>query len=423
MNHITSKGGQMKENICKYSKKCDACKYIEKKYKDSLFIKQKRCEELLSDFCKVERIAGMKEPYHYRNKVHHAFSRDKKGNTISGQYKESSHTIVDIDRCLIEDEYADEIISYIKSVIKSFKIKTYDEKTGYGLLRHVLIRTAHSTGQVMVVLVAASPVFPSKNNFVKALVSKFDRIKTVVLNVNDRYTSMVLGDRNINLYGKGYIEDVLCGKRFRISPSSFYQINSVQTEKLYNLAIEQAGINKSDVVIDAYSGIGTIGIIASENAGTVHCVELNKAAVRDAIINAKLNHAENIEFVCKDAGDYMVSLAQKHFKADVLIMDPPRSGSTKKFIDQISILGPERVVYVSCNPETLKRDLKYFITKKYQVIKAMPVDMFPFTEDVETCCLLSRKDVNKRSYVSLDVEMEDYYRIKNETEVTTDATE
>ena len=399
MNHITSKGGQMKENICKYSKKCDACKYIEKKYNDSLFIKQKRCEELLSDFCKVERIAGMKEPYHYRNKVHHAFSRDKKGNIISGQYKESSHTIVDIDRCLIEDEYADEIISYIKSVIKSFKIKTYDEKTGYGLLRHVLIRTAHSTGQVMVVLVAASPVFPSKNNFVKALVS------------------------NINLYGKGYIEDVLCGKRFRISPSSFYQINSVQTEKLYNLAIEQAGINKSDVVIDAYSGIGTIGIIASENAGTVHCVELNKAAVRDAIINAKLNHAENIEFVCKDAGDYMVSLAQKHFKADVLIMDPPRSGSTKKFIDQISILGPERVVYVSCNPETLKRDLKYFITKKYQVIKAMPVDMFPFTEDVETCCLLSRKDVNKRSYVSLDVEMEDYYRIKNETEVTTDATE
>ena len=365
----------------------------------------------------------MKEPYHYRNKVHHAFSRDKKGNIISGQYKESSHTIVDIDRCLIEDEYADEIISYIKSVIKSFKIKTYDEKTGYGLLRHVLIRTAHSSGQVMVVLVAASPVFPSKNNFVKALVSKFDRIKTVVLNVNDRYTSMVLGDRNINLYGKGYIEDVLCGKRFRISPSSFYQINSVQTEKLYNLAIEQAGINKSDVVIDAYSGIGTIGIIASENAGTVHCVELNKAAVRDAIINAKLNHAENIEFVCKDAGDYMVSLAQKHFKADVLIMDPPRSGSTKKFIDQISILGPERVVYISCNPETLKRDLKYFITKKYQVIKAMPVDMFPFTEDVETCCLLSRKDVNKRSYVSLDVEMEDYYRIKNETEVTTDATE
>ena len=397
--------------------------YFPKKYNDSLFIKQKRCEELLSDFCKVERIAGMKEPYHYRNKVHHAFSRDKKGNIISGQYKESSHTIVDIDRCLIEDEYADEIISYIKSVIKSFKIKTYDEKTGYGLLRHVLIRTAHSTGQVMVVLVAASPVFPSKNNFVKALVSKFDRIKTVVLNVNDRYTSMVLGDRNINLYGKGYIEDVLCGKRFRISPSSFYQINSVQTEKLYNLAIEQAGINKSDVVIDAYSGIGTIGIIASENAGTVHCVELNKAAVRDAIINAKLNHAENIEFVCKDAGDYMVSLAQKHFKADVLIMDPPRSGSTKKFIDQISILGPERVVYVSCNPETLKRDLKYFITKKYQVIKAMPVDMFPFTEDVETCCLLSRKDVNKRSYVSLDVEMEDYYRIKNETEVTTDATE
>ena len=346
---------------------------------------------LLDSFGKVHPIIGMENPYHYRNKVHAVFDRDRKGNAISGVYQKGTHKVVPLDTCLIEDEKADEIIVSIRGLLKSFKIRIYDEDSQYGLLRHVLVKRGFSTGEIMVVLVTASPVFPSKNNFVKALRKLHPEITTIVQNINDRGTSMVLGKRDIVLFGKGYIEDRLCGCTFRISAQSFYQVNPVQTEKLYAKAIEAAGLTGKETVLDAYCGIGTIGILASGSAGQVIGVELNPDAVRDAVTNAKRNTVSNIRFYCEDAGEFMVKMAENGTKPDVVFMDPPRSGSSETFLTSLAKLAPEKVFYVSCNPETLARDVKFLRKKGYQMEEAWPVDMFPFCAHVETVCLLSRK--------------------------------
>ncbi|MBQ7933596.1 MAG: 23S rRNA (uracil(1939)-C(5))-methyltransferase RlmD, partial [Lachnospiraceae bacterium] len=298
--------------------------------------------------------------------------------------------IVPVDRCLIENELADSIIVSIRGLLKSFKIRPYNEDTGYGLLRHVLIRTGYVTGQVMVVLVLASPILPSKNNFVKALRKLHPEISTIVINVNNRGTSMVLGDKEQVIYGKGYIEDVLCGKTFRISPKSFYQVNPRQTERLYGKALEFAGLQGNETVLDAYCGTGTIGMIAAGKAGQVIGVELNQDAVKDARINAKRNQVENIRFYQNDAGKFLVEMAAQGAKVDVVLMDPPRSGSDEAFLGSVLKVKPKKIVYVSCNPETLVRDLKYLVKGGYQVQKAAGVDMFPFTEHVEAVALLTK---------------------------------
>jgi len=242
----------------------------------------------------------------------------------------------------------------------------------------------------MVVLVTASPVFPSKNNFVKALRKEHPEITTVVQNVNNRGTSMVLGDKEQVLYGPGFIVDELCGKRFRISSKSFYQINPVQTEKLYDLAIKAAKLTGKETVIDAYCGIGTIGIAAAAGAKEVIGVELNKDAVRDAGTNAKMNGIKNIRFYNNDAGKFMVQMASQGAKADVVLMDPPRSGSTEEFINAVATLAPKRVVYVSCGPDTLARDLAYFKKKGYRAVEGWAVDMFPMTSHCEAVVALER---------------------------------
>lgn len=380
-------------DVCVYAKKCGGCQYQGMSYERQLKKKHKRVKELLGDIVKAEKIIGMENPCHYRNKVNAAFQRTKKGKIISGIYKEGTHEVVDILECRIEDVRADAIIRDIKGLLPSFKIKVYDEDSGYGLLRHVMVRTGHVSGEVMVVLVLASPVLPSKNNFVKALRKLHPEITTVILNVNDRRTSMVLGSRNITLYGRGYIEDTLCGKVFRISPSSFYQVNSVQTEALYKKALEYAALTGKERVIDAYCGIGTIGIAAAEKAKEVIGVELNASAVRDAVINAKRNRTKNIIFYNRDAGEFMNELAETGERTDVVFMDPPRTGSTEAFIDDVAHLAPKRVVYISCNPQTLTRDLRYFQKKGYRPVKCQPVDMFPFTDDIEVVCLLSKLPV------------------------------
>lgn len=376
---------------CPNFKKCGGCQYLDMTYEEQLAKKQKEMSILLKPFCKVNPIAGMKDPYHYRNKVHAVMARDKKGKIISGVYKEGTHFVLPVETCLIENEKADEIIGTVRSLLPSFKMKVYDEDTGYGFLRHVLVRTAHKTGEIMVVLVTASPVFPSKNNFVKALRKVHPEITTVVQNINNRGTSMVLGDKEHVLYGPGFIVDELCGKKFRISSRSFYQINPVQTEVLYDLAVKAAGLTGKETVVDAYCGIGTIGIAASGSAKEVIGVELNKDAVRDAVTNAKINQVKNIRFYNNDAGKFMVKMAAEGGKADVVFMDPPRSGSTEEFINAVAVLKPSRVVYVSCGPDTLARDLAVFKKKGYQAMEAWPVDMFPMTGHVETVALLTKK--------------------------------
>lgn len=385
----------LKKNVigqpCIYTSKCGGCNCSDIPYKEQLREKQKKLEGLLKEFCKVEPIIGMEHPYHYRNKVHAVVSHNK-GNIITGVYKEGTHIVIPVDQCLIEDVKADTIIGTIRGLMKSFKMKAYDEDNGYGFLRHILIKRGFKTDQTMVVLVTASPIFPSKNNFVKALLKEHPDITTIVQNVNDRNTSMVLGDREVVMYGKGYIEDILCGYRFRISSKSFYQVNPVQTEILYQKAMEFAGLTGKERVIDTYSGIGTIGIVASKYAKEVIGIELNKDAVRDAVANAKINGIKNIEFYQGDSSEFMVKFAEDGEKADVVFLDPPRSGSTEQFMDAVVKLAPERVVYISCNPETLARDLKYMQKKGYKAKVACGVDLFPFTSHVETCVLLSHKN-------------------------------
>ena len=377
-------------DACPLAKKCGGCQLQNMTYERQLKWKQARCEILLKKFGKVEKIIGMENPYHYRNKVQAAFGRTKSGKIISGVYQSGSHRIVSVDSCMTEDEIADKIIVDIRNMVPKFKIWTYDEDKGTGFLRHVLVKRGFSSGQVMVVIVGASGYFPMKKKFTAALLEMHPEITTVVLNINPKDTNLVLGEREEILYGNGYIEDTLCGCVFRISPKSFYQINPVQTEKLYGKAMELAKLDKDTKVLDAYCGIGTIGLVAAKTAGDVIGVELNPDAVKDAISNAKRNNSKNARFYCADAGDFMQELAENGERFDVVFMDPPRSGSSRKFIESLAVASPEKVVYISCNPETLARDLQMITKKGYKVRKICPVDMFPHTNHTECVVLLTK---------------------------------
>lgn len=394
-----------KKGLCPVAHRCGGCQYLDMPYAEQLQMKQSQMQKLLGNYCKVHGIKGMDDPFHYRNKVHAVFGY-RKGEAISGVYEEKTHNIVPVETCMIEDQKADEIIGTIRGMLKSFKIRTYDEDTGYGLLRHVLVRRGFTSGQIMVVLVTASPVFPSKNNFVKALRQKHPEITTIVQNINNRGTSMVLGDKEHVLYGKGYIEDELCGCKFRISPKSFYQVNPIQTEYLYGKAIELAGLTGNERVLDAYCGIGTIGIIAASKAKEVIGVELNADAVRDAVQNAKCNDVKNIRFYCNDATEFMMQMAASGDTVDVVFMDPPRAGSTEAFIKAVAAVKAKTVIYVSCGPDTLARDLGVFKKMGYQAEGAWPVDMFPETRHVETVALLTKKSDFGKKKRDFQVEIE-----------------
>ena len=378
-----------RQTKCPKARQCGGCQLQGISYEKQLEQKQKKTEELIGPYCRVFPICGMENPYHYRNKVH-AVLDHKKGKVISGIYAEGSHRVVPVDSCLIEDEKADEIIVTIRELLQSFKLPVYDEDTGRGLFRHILVRVGKASGQIMVVLVMASPIFPSKNNFIRVLRQKHPEITTIVQNINDEDTSMVLGEREKVLYGKGYITDTLCGKVFRISSRSFYQINPAQTEKLYQKAIHLASLTGKERIVDAYCGIGTIGLIASDRVKQVIGIELNEDAVRDAMKNARANNVSNVEFYCDDAGDFMREMAANAEKVDVVFMDPPRSGSDEIFLSSVVQLAPKRVVYISCNPETMARDLEYLTDHGYRAITAWPFDMFPSTAHIEVVTCLSR---------------------------------
>ena len=388
-----------------------------KKYSESLEYKQKMIEKLIRPFCKVNKIIGMDEPYFYRNKVHAVVGGDRKGNIYAGTYEVGSHKIVPIDKCLLDNEKADAIIATVIKLMKSFKYRPYNEDTGRGFLRHILIRTAEVTGEIMVTLVVGENIFPSKSNFIKALTAEHPEITTIVMNVNSKRTSMVLGEKEETLYGKGYIEDILCGKRFRISSKSFYQVNHEQTEKLYNIAIGYAALTGKENVFDAYSGIGTIGICASDNALSVTGVELNRDAVKDALTNCRLNNLKNVKFMAGDAGEHMEKEAASGRKYDVVFMDPPRSGSSLKFINSVCKMAPSKVVYISCGPESLARDLQLFKKKGYRVVECQPVDMFGWTGYVETVCLLSKLHEAKH-HVNVRLDMDELDLTSAESKAT-----
>lgn len=377
---------------CAFSKRCGGCRMIDLPYEEQVAAKQEYVASCLESVHEVLPIIRMKNPDHYRNKATTTFGYDRRGKTVCGVYREFSHEIVPVRGCLIEQKAAERIAQTVYELMPSFKIRAYDEDRGTGLLRHVQVRTAHATREVMVTMVAASPVFPSRNNFVKELRRRHPEITTIVMNINDRPTNMVMGEREIVLYGPGHIEDELCGKRFLISSRSFYQVNSIQTEKLYNIAIDAARLSGKERIIDAYCGIGTIGIIASDRCREVIGTELNPEAVKNARENARRNGASNVRIVESDAGAFMTRLAEEKETADVLFLDPPRSGASSEFLEGAAALSPRRIVYVSCNPATLARDIGQLNKAGYQVKKLQPVDMFPYTapEHVEVVCLLEK---------------------------------
>lgn len=376
---------------CPHYKKCGGCQLQNLTYEQQLMLKYKKVIGLLGRFGRVSKVIGMDEPYHYRNKVQAAFGTNRSGRIISGVYQSSTHKIVPVEQCMIEDTVADSIIATIRKLLQSFKLRPYNENTGEGFLRHVLIKRGFLSGQVMVVLVTGNVPFKSKRSFINALVGRHPEITTVVRNINDRHTSLVLGDRSEVLYGSGKIEERLCGFTFRISPKAFYQINPKQTEVLYGLVREFADPKPTDKVLDAYCGTGTIGLIMSPHVGQVIGVEINPDAVHDAKENALLNSVKNARFFTADAGEYMVAAAERGEKIDTVIMDPPRAGSSRAFLNSLLKLSPPRVVYVSCNPETLARDLRLLCRGGYRVSRIQPVDMFPHTEHVETIVCLNKQ--------------------------------
>ena len=391
------KPSPMRVNVdCPIFERCGSCQLLHMSADAQQLYKKKQVEQLVKNSkglsLKVKDVLTMKQPLHYRNKMIIGFRKDKNHKITAGFYEEYSHNIIPYKKCRLHPECCDDIVGSIRELMVKFRIEPYDEDRKRGLLRHVILRYGAVSKQIMVVLVLSSNVFPARKNFVSALLKLHPNITTVVLNVNTRKTSVVLGNEERVLYGPGYIEDTLCGLKFRISAKSFYQINHEQTEVLYQTAIDMLKLKGTETVLDAYCGIGTIGMYASKFAKSVVGVEINKDAIADAKVNAGLNKIRNIRFLCDDAGAFMSKMAAKKEHYDVVIMDPPRSGSSEEFIKSLALMKPKQVLYISCNPQTQIRDLQLFKRYGYGVQgDIQPVDMFPSTFHVETACLLIKE--------------------------------
>ncbi len=383
----------MSEFLCPHAKKCGGCQLRNLPYAEQLHMKQARLIRLLGRYGRVSEIIGMDDPIHYRAKVQAAF-RQKSGTVVSGVYQASSGRIVDVEECLLEDVHAAPILRTVRRLCASMKIKAYDIPTGRGFLRHVLLRVSRSTGEIMVVLVTTPGDFRGERSFVNELLRRHPEITTVVRNINPTDTALFLGRESTVLHGAGYITDRLCGLEFRISPRSFYQINPVQTEVLYAYAREFASLSGTERVLDAYCGTGTIGLSMAHAAQAIVGVEVNREAVADATENAIRNGITNASFIAADAGVYMQEAAAAGKPFDVVVTDPPRAGCSPAFLRSLLTLAPGRVVYVSCNPETLARDLST-LTRAYRVQKIQPVDMFPYTSHVECVVSLTHKEGDK----------------------------
>lgn len=383
---------ERQEYTCDLQKKgCGGCPLLSLSYEEQLRKKQKEMKKLMGNFGKVRPVIGMEDPWHYRNKAISTFAEGQGHQLISGIYARGSHYVIPVRTCLLHHPRLDEAIRAVRKAARFCKYRPYDEDKKTGLIRHVLVRHSLLTDEVLVVLVTASPMLPGSRNFVKKVREFCPNVSTIVQNINSRSTSAVLGFSEKILYGKGYITDELCGIRFRIAASSFYQINPVQTEILYQTAIEAAGLDGTQTVLDAYCGVGTIGLAAAPHAKSVLGIERNGSAVKCAVQNAKDNQIKNAHFINEDATKAIQRMAEKGEQVDVVFMDPPRAGSTPEFLNAVSHMNPEKLVYISCNPTTQKRDLEILKKKGWKIKMIQPVDLFPHTDHVETIVLLSRK--------------------------------
>jgi len=383
--------------FCPLAKDCGGCSLQHINYEAQLKFKTDHVQDCINKFAKldikVNNCIGMKHPFNYRNKTQVPFSMNKR-EVCYGFYKQDTHKIIQMDSCAIQTTDADEILRYFKQLLKMYRLDAYDEDRRTGIFRHVLIKKGFATNQIMVVLVTNVNSFPKRKEIVKDLLKQFPNIKTIIQNINSRDTNVILGEKESVLFGTGYIEDILLGIKFKISSKSFYQVNPVQTEVLYSKAIEFAHLEETDRVLDTYCGIGTIGLIASKNVNEVIGVEIVADAIKDAKNNALLNNIKNANFVLDDASNFMVDFAKTGEKMDVVFLDPPRKGCDERFLNSLLKLHPDRIVYISCNPSTLARDLSV-LKEKYDILEIQPVDMFPHTFHIETIASLTLKKTIK----------------------------
>lgn len=378
-------------NKCPVAKLCGGCSYAGRSYFEQAQAKEKRVRRLISSYCEVLPIFHCEQPLYYRNKVHSGFKKLRNGRIICGPYEANSHRIVEVDSCLIENKTASSIIRDCADIAEKLKISIYNETKNIGDLRRVLVRTADATGEVMVVLVIGSTYFKKKKAFTDELLKRHPEITTLLINVNRRHDSMILGSDEVKkVTGNGYITDIILGKKFRISADSFMQSNHDQAEILYSEAIRLADFNGDETCIDTYCGTGSTTLSFADHVGTITGVEIKEAAYKDALKNTSINKIGNATFVHADATEYMERMARQQVKTDCVILDPTRAGTTLKFIRACGKLKPERIVYISCCPETLARDLKGFTAQGYEAKIAEPVDMFPWTDKIETIVILSR---------------------------------
>ena len=388
-------------NTCvNYEKKCGGCPLLALPYREQLAQKQARLQELLGGLAPVKAVQGMAEPLHYRNKAIASFATQR-GKLVCGLYAEGTHRVLPGADCLLQEEILNKTLAAVLDAARACRWTAYDEDRGTGLLRHTVLRSSCSA-KVLVTLVTPGPDLPGSKNFCTALRKKAPWVVSIVQNINPTRSSAVLGSREKTLYGPGFVLDTLCGTQFAISSRSFYQVNRTQTEVLYKKALELAKLTGRETVIDAYCGIGTIGLCAAPLAKQVIGVERNPAAVKDAAANARRNKIANARFVCADATEWMAAAAGEGLHPDVVFLDPPRAGSTPECIAAVNKMKPRRVVYVSCDPETLARDVAAFTRLGWRAAKFCPVDLFPQTKHVETVVLLSHKKAD--SYIHIDVE-------------------
>ncbi len=397
MVEIIQKSTHRIEEDCDTYKKCGGCHLRHIEYEETLDMKQAMVENLVhktfgekADIV-VDKTIGMGNPYHYRNKVQYPIGLNKQGEPVMGPFAERSHEIVPVQNCQIQNETAEKVAKTIYEFVVKNEIPVYNEKTQEGILRHIVIRVGIRTHEIMCILVMNGKKMPKEQELAELLVKMYN-VKTVIKNTNTKNTNVILGYENRILHGDGFIYDILGDYTFKISPLSFYQINPVQTEVLYNTAIEMADLHKEDVVFDLYCGIGTIGIFVAPYVKKVYGIEIVEQAIADAKQNKEINHVENIDFYTGDVEKVFAKLMEdKQIYPDAIIVDPPRKGLDENTISNILAVEPKKIVYISCNPATMVRDMKY-LEQKYETYRIQPVDMFPFTSHVECCSVLCLKN-------------------------------
>lgn len=384
------------EPDCTTYKRCGGCSLRHVRYDETLKIKQDVVQNLVDKFLsnkiRVNTVIGMKKPYNYRNKLQYPVGKDKNGNPVMGVFANRTHDIIPVENCLIQNEEAENVAKEIFKFIKENNLSIYDENKRKGAIRHIIIKIGVNTGEIMCVIVSNDEKFQAEEKLVDTIKTKCPKVKTIIKNINNRNTNVILGNKNIILYGDGYIYDKLGDYTFKISAQSFYQTNPIQTGVLYNKAIEFAKLDKEDVLCDLYCGIGTIGIFASKKVREVYGIEIVEEAVEMAKENAQTNNVDNIEFIAGDVEKAFKELVEeRNIKPIAIIVDPPRRGLDVTTINKILELEVKKLVYVSCNPATMMRDLK-LLEEKYEIKELQPVDMFPYTSHVECVALMGRKD-------------------------------